>query len=171
MAEINKAVLYKQFATREPQADAVISEYITIESVKENLLSFIEWLKANGVSPQYLDLEGQSPFWEINYNGKTYYVVLNGTDNVCIMGKISFSDDSQAVMRENNMQDIILSNLQYCTRKDGGHCENCHLSANIPGVEAVVFGNEIKNLCCGQFISFNNPDSGTIEGIKKLLDL
>jgi len=29
----------------------------------------------------------------------------------------------------------------------------------------------VKNLCCGQFISFDMHGSETIEGIKKLLEL
>ena len=171
MSEINKAVLYEQFNTRELQAEEVISKYFTIESIKESLFSFIAWLKENGASPVYADFEGQSPFWEITQNNKSCYIVLNGTDNVCIMMNIAFSDEYQAVMRENNMQDVILNNLQYCSRKDGSHCSNCHLPPDVAGVDNVIFGKEISNLCCGQFISFSNPDSETVEGIKKLLEL
>jgi len=171
MSEINKAVLYEQFNTREPQVDDVISKYFTIESVKEGLLRFIAWLKANGAYPSYADFDGQSPFWEINHNNKSFYIVMNGTADVCVMMNVTFSDEYQAVMCDNNMQDIILSNLQYCSRKDGSHCGNCHLPPDVVGVDNIIFEKEISNLCCGQFISFNNPDNETIEGIKMLLEL
>lgn len=171
MAAIDKKVLYEQMNTHRLQVDMAISEYVADKNVKESLLRFVEWLKAKGVSPLYVDCEGQSPLWEIGYNDKTYYIVLNGVDNICVMVKVAFTDEYQAVMGENNLQDIVLSNLQYCTRKDGGHCGGCHLPSDVAGVEETIFGKEIKNLCCGQFISFDNPSSETIEGIKKLLKL
>ena len=171
MAEINKKVLYEQFNTHEPRIEDVIPKYLTIENVKEPFLNLIDWIKAKGIPSIYADFENQSPFWELKYNDKTSYVVLNSINNICIMLKISFTDEYQTIMRKNNMQDIILKNLQYCTRKEGGHCNNCHLPSDVAGVDEVIFGNEVKNLCCGQFISFENPNSETIEGIKNLLEL
>ena len=171
MSEINKEALYAQFNTREPQADEVIAKYSTTTEIKESLLNFISWLKSSGASLQYADYENQSPFWEIDYNNKTYYLVLNGEDNICIMVKIDFSQKHQAIMLENNLHEIILNNLHPCTRKDGGHCNNCHLPSDVAGVDEVIFGKEIKNLCCGQFVSFVNPNSQVIGGIKKLMEL
>jgi hypothetical protein len=171
MSEINKEALYEQLKTREPKFADAISIYLTIQSVKENLLRYSEWLESNGASIIYADFEGQSPFWEAKYNNKVCYLVLNGLDNICIMLKVSFTDEAQAVMRENNLQDVILNNLQYCSRKDGVHCGNCHLPHNVAGVDELIFGKVVKNLCCGQFISFENPNNETIVGIKKLLEL
>jgi len=171
MSEISKPAIYKHFNTNKPQAEEVISKYFTIESVKENLSRFIAWLKTNGTSLAYADFEGQSPFWEANHKNKSFYIVLNSTDNICIMMNVAFSSEYQSVMIENNMQDVILNNLQYCSRKDGSHCNNCHLPPDVTGVDNVVFGKEISNLCCGQFISFSNPNNETLEGIKKLIEL
>jgi len=171
ISSINKETLYEQFNTREPQIEDVISKYLTAKNVKESLLCFITWLKTSGISPQYVDFEGQSPLWEIKYNEKVYYVVMNSVNNVCIMVKISFTEEYQNIMRENNLHDVILNDLQHCTRKDGGHCNNCHLPPDVAGVDEMIFGKEVKNLCCGQFITFENPSSEAIEGIKKLLKL
>jgi len=171
MSEIKKAALYERLNTCQPQAEEAISQFFTIGSVKQNLLGFIAWLKANGVSAQYADYDGQSPFWEVEYNGKPLYIVLIGTDSIRIMMTIDFSNEHQAVMRENNMQDIILNNLHYCSRKDGSNCTNCHLPSGVEGVQNTIFGNEVSNLCCGQFISFDNPSYEVVEGIKKLLGI
>jgi hypothetical protein len=171
MSEINKEMLYEQLKTSEPKFADTISLYLTIQGVKENLLRFNGWLESKGATLIYADFEGQSPFWEVKYNDKACYLVLNGLDNICIMLKVSFTDEAQVVMRKNNLHDVILNNLQDCSRKDGGHCNNCHLPSDVAGVDEIIFGKEVKNLCCGQFISFDNPNSGTIEGIKKLLEL
>ena len=171
MSDAIKTDLYKQFNTQEPQLEAVLSSYFTIESARESILDFLKWLKINGVSPIYSDFEGQSPLWELTYNDKSFYVVLYGADNICIMMKIAFSHEYQTVMSDNNMQDVILNNLQYCSRKDGSHCGNCSLPPDVAGENYMIFGKEINNLCCGEFISFNNPDSKTVDGIKELLVL
>ena len=161
----------KQIRESKPQANRIISEYITDENVKNPLLQFLEWLNAKGVFPLYSEFEGQDPFWEITYRDKTHFIVWNGKENICIMLKTTFANEVQAVIAENNLQDIVLANLQYCSRSSGDECNNCHIPSHIAGVDAVIFGKEIKNLCCGQFISFNNPSSEIIEGIKKLMEL
>ncbi|MCL2372401.1 MAG: hypothetical protein FWC78_03255 [Defluviitaleaceae bacterium] len=171
MPGINKEEMYAKFNSRQPQAAQALVEYIGSSSAREGILHFIDWLQAKGVTPQYADYENQSPVWEVNYRGKAFYLVLNGQDNVCIMGKVAFSEESQAVMRDNNMEETVLGNLQYCTRKDGGHCGNCDLPAHIAGVDEVIFGQEIKGLCCGQFVTFENPGSVVVEGVIKLLEL
>ena len=153
------------------QVEEIISEYITAENIKDSLLHFVEWLRTSGVSPLYLDFEEQDPFWEIEYKDKKHYIVWNSKDNICIMLKAAFTNEFQAIIQENNLHDTVLYNLQYCSRADGGHCTNCHLPSDVAGVDEILFGKEIKNLCCGQFISFDNPNSETIEGIKKLLEL
>jgi hypothetical protein len=161
----------QQLRASKPQADKIISEYIVDENVKNPLLQFVEWLNAKGVFPLYTDFEGQDPFWEITYKDKTHFIVWNGKENMCIMLKVAFTSEVQAVIVENNLQDIVLENLQYCSRSSGGECNNCHIPSHVAGVDEVIFGKEIKNLCCGQFISFNNPNKEIIEGIKKLIEL
>jgi len=86
------------------------------------------------------------------------------------MIKATFTKEFQAAISEHNLQDIVLDNLQYCSRNDGDHCNNCHLPSHVVGVDEVIFGKVINNLCCGQFISFDNPNSETVEGIKRLLE-
>jgi len=171
MSEISKEALYEQLKTSEPQINEVISKHLTDETVKERCLYYVGWLKEKGISPIYVDVAGQNPFWEINYGDKKHYMVWNGKDNISIMIKVAFTNKYQAVMLENNLQEMVFNNLQYCSRKYGKHCNNCGLPPDVAGVNEIIFGKEVENLCCGQFISFINPNSKTIEGIKKLLEL
>jgi len=164
---INKTEMHKKLGDP-PFIDEAIQEYITDPAIRDSMLHFIAW---EGSIPEYADYEGQSPFWELNYNGKTIYIVLNGENDICIMTKPSFTQEFQDIICENNLQDLILNNLQPCSRKDGSHCGNCHLPSDAIGVDEVIFGKEIKNLCCGQFVTFDNPDRSTIEVIKKLLEV
>jgi len=165
-----KEALYQQFKTNIPQIEEVISECLTDDNVIKPLLHYVKWLRANEISPLYSDFEGQSPFWEVEYKGKRHFIVWNGKNNICIMIKATFTKEFQATISEHNLQDIVLDNLQYCSRNDGGHCNNCHLPSHVAGVDEVIFGKVINNLCCGQFISFDNPNSETVEGIKRLLE-
>jgi hypothetical protein len=155
----------------EQQIEKIIYENIKTENVKISLLNFITWLKDKNIIPMRQYYEGQSPFWEIECNGKKLYLVWNEKDKISIMIKIYFSNEYQIIILENNMKDIIVNNLQYCSRKDGDHCNNCDLPPGVAGIDDIIFGKEFKNLCCGQFLSFDNPNEGIIEGIKKLLEL
>ncbi|MCL2527925.1 MAG: hypothetical protein FWE42_05830 [Defluviitaleaceae bacterium] len=164
-----KEALYQQMKTSEPNIEDIIRKYITDENTQKPILHYIAWLKSNGTTPQYADFEGQSPFWEVEYNGKKHYIVWDGKDTIRIMIQVAFSKEYQAIICENNLQDIILTNLQYCSRPSGGECGNCHLPPGIHGVGKIIFGKEIKNLCCGQFTTFQNPYIEAIEAIKLLL--
>jgi len=170
MSAESKEFLYQQLKTTDLQIEEIISKYLTDENVKNALLHYIDWLKANELSPTYLDFEGQSPIWEVEYKGKKHYIVWYGKDGASIMIQANFSAEYQAIIRENNLQDIVLKNLQYCSRASGDQCDNCHLPPDVAGVDEVIFGKEVKNLCCGQYITFNNPGNDIIEGIKKLVE-
>jgi len=165
-----KEALYQRFNTNSPKIEDAISAYVTDANIATPILHYVKWLGANGVSPAYSDFEGQSPFWEVEYNGKQHFLVLNDENNICIMVKAAFTKDFEAAICAHGLQDVVLDNLQYCSRRDGGNCGNCHLPSHTAGVDEVLFGKEIKNLCCGQFVSFDNPNGGTVECIKRLLE-
>ncbi|MCL2402080.1 MAG: hypothetical protein FWC90_05490 [Oscillospiraceae bacterium] len=155
----------------EKSIEEIITGYIVNENVKEGLLNFVGWLRGNEITPLRQYFEGQSPFWEIQCNGKKHYIVWDEKDNISIMLTDCFTNEFQAVILENNLQNIVLDNLQQCTRATGGHCNNCHLPDHVTGVDQVIFGKEVKSLCCGEYVSVDNPSSETIAGIKKLLTL
>jgi len=169
MSKEIKEALYQQLQTNNPQIEAVIAKYITDDIVKQPILHYIEWLKVNEISPSYSDFEGQSPFWEVAYKGKKHFIVWDGKDAISIMLQATFTNEFQTTILENNLQDTVLGNLQYCSRTNGSNCNNCHLPLGATGVDEIIFGKEIKNLCCGQFITFNNPSAEIIEAIKSLL--
>ena len=168
-AEIKRA-LYQQLKTNTPQIEEVISKCLTDENVANPLLHYIKWLRTNELSPLYCDFEGQSPFWEVEYKGKKHFIVWNGENNICIMVKAVFTKEFQTAVSEYNLKDTVLDNLQYCSRSKGEHCDNCHLPPHVAGIDEKIFGKEMKNLCCGQFVSFNKPNSEMIDGIIKLLE-
>ena len=167
---MRKEALYQQLKTSNPQIEEVISKYLTDDNVKKSFLHYVEWLKANGITPLYADFEGQSPFWEVEYKDKKHFILWDGKDIMSIMIQVTFTNEYQAIICESNLQNIVLDNLQYCSRTSGGHCNNCHLPPDVAGVGEVIFGKEVKNLCCGHYITFENPNSEIIEGIKKLLE-
>jgi hypothetical protein len=171
MPDENTRLTLQQIRAGNPQAEKIISEYAAGEEIKKSLLHFVEWLKTKGISPLYTDFEEQDPFWEIECGGKKHYIVWNGGNNICVMVKAALSNEFQTVVNENNLQDMVLDNLTYCSRSAGGHCGNCHLPPDVAGLDCVVFGKEERNLCCGQFITFENPTAEGIEGIKRLMAL
>jgi len=149
----------------------IISKNIIDDNVKESLLSFIEWLRVNKIKPLYTPCDGQSPFWELNYDGKKHFIVWNEKNDIYIMLNLIFSDEFQEKLIDINTQSIIFENLQECSRKNGESCDNCNLPSDEAGVERIIFGKRIKNLCYGEYISFSNPDTKTIEVIKELIQL
>jgi len=170
MSKEIKEVLYQHLKTSSPKIEDVVSNCLIDEDVKKSFLHYVEWLKANDVSPIYADFEGQSPFWEVEYKGKKHFIVWIDNDIVRVMIQVDFTNEYQNIIHENNLQNIVLDNLQYCSRASGGNCNNCHLPPGVTGVDEVIFGKEMKNLCCGQYITFENPNVETIEVIKKLLE-
>ena len=156
---------------KERPIEDVISEHLTNENVKKAFLRYIEWLRANEMSPTYAYFEGQSPFWEVEHNGKKHFIVWDGKETVSVMIQAIFSDEYQAIIQECNLQNIILDNLQQCSRTGGEHCNNCQLAPDVLGVDKIIFGKEVKNLCCGEYITFENPNAEAFEAIKKLLEL
>lgn len=170
MTDISKEALVKQLKTNKPQVKEVIANYITDENIKAPAMHFVEWLSASSSPPSWMDLDEQHAIaWEVQYKGKKHFIVYNGND-LSIMVKASFTSEYQAIISANNMQNKVMDNLQYCSRASGGQCSGCSLPADVAGVDEVLFGKEIKNLCCGQFITFDNPNSEAIAGIKKLLE-
>ena len=159
-----------QLKAEKPQFEQIIAHYITDESVKEPLSHFAQWLKANDITAEWHDI-GEQPAlaWIIKSRGKKHFLTWGGGDSFSIMLRGLLSDDYQAFICENDLQDFILENVQRCARADGGHCSNCDLPPDVPGVEKVLFGKEVTGLCCGKFVTFDNPSGEVIEQIKKLL--
>jgi len=162
--------LIQHLKASKPQVEDIISEYIS-ENVKKAALDFIAWLNANKVPPTWLDIGEQAALaWIVEYSDKKLFMVWSGKDIINFMIQGVLTDEYQLHITENNLQNIVLDNLCYCSRKDGEHCTGCDLPPDVAGISLVLLGKEVENVCCGHMVSFNNPNSEIIEEIKKLLD-
>lgn len=171
MPTYNRDALLELLEARAPKVHNAIEKNVTDPTSRERLLQFVEWLTANGANPKYVKVKDQSPFWEMIVNDTDVYIVVNGEDNIWIMIRISLSKEAQSMLQENNLHDAVIESLQHCTRADGGTCHGCHLPPDVAGLDDVVFGKEVKNLCCGQYLTFADSDDDEIEVIKKLIML
>lgn len=61
------------------------------------------------------------------------------------------------------MKDIARRNIDYCAKCSPG--SSCY-----GGLSKVIFGQEYENVCRTKF-RFDNPDSETVECVKKLVEL
>jgi len=166
----NKTLIQRLKASK-PQVEEIISEYISAENVKKAVLDFVAWLSTNKMPPAWLDIGEQNALaWIVEHKGKKLFIVWGGKDVINFMIQGVLTDEHQMFIIENNLQNIVLDNLCYCSRKDGEHCTGCDFPPDVAGISLILLEKEVENFCCGQMVSFNNPNSETIEGIKKLLD-
>ena len=168
MSDENKELLFLKLKDSKPQIEEVISEYFVDENLVKSVLGFVEWLRVKGIEPLYTYCEGQSPFWEVGYKGKKHFIVWD--DAISIMVKADYTDEFQAFICENNLQEVVLEHLQKCSRVNGEQCSNCDIPHDAIGVDRVLFGKEVKHICCGKYISFSNPNNEVVEVIKKFLE-
>jgi len=168
---MSEKTLIQQLKASEPRIEEVISTYIPAEGTKKAALDFVAWLNINKIPPTWLDIGEQNALaWIAERSGKKLFMVWDGKDVINFMVQGVLTDDHQTFILENNLQTVVLDNLCYCSRKDGEHCTGCDLPPDVAGVNVTILGKEVENFCCGHMVSFSNPNSETIEGIKKLLD-
>jgi len=146
-----------------PEAEAVLSD--------QHALDLIAWLRANKMPPAWLELENDAVAWTAEHKGRKLFIVLDDKGMLSLMVQGVLTKKHQTLIAKRNLQDIVLANLCYCSRKDGEECSGCGLPPDVAGVDSVLFGREVKHFCCGQMLNFQNPDGEAIECIKTLLSL
>ena len=170
VSDKNKEKLIQQLKLSQPQIEEIITNHIPAQNAK-SITHLVEWLRANNMPPMFQEMEHPVLIWTVEANGNSHHILWGGNDYLSIMIGSSLTPQYQEIIRAKNMQDIVLNNLQQCSRADGGHCDGCHLPPDVAGVTDVVLGREVKNLCCGMYITFDNPSAEAVECIKILLGL
>jgi len=138
---------------------------------QERALDFITYLRTNKIA---LRGGGTMNVWDAyckgnricqinlhwgrsNYGNNTTWSIILRLDRI---------NEYQETILSEGMQNIIWDNVRYC-----GFCSyHCHTG------DAVVLGKKFRNLCYGSesnttMFRINNPDTATLNGIKRLLEL
>ena len=136
------------------KVERAIRKYLKGE-MRENALGFAAWLNANGLAPRQ---NGKSPaHWKIPW--KDFYLCCirfdpNQWHIRFFAGDYSGEQDEEFIK---------------AVRGHVGSCIAC-VDQCPKGRDMVIFGKEFTNLCVEFTVQFENPDSGTLEHIKKLLE-
>lgn len=156
--------------------EAHIREVLTGDEQK-NALALAAFLRENE-----MQFERGSGYWA----DKRYHMVMCKDEVVCFIlingyGSVrhqdepegwiiwsNASDSSNSQWYENaaldeNINDIARRNIYYCAKCSPG--SSCY-----GGLSKVIFGQEYENVCRTTF-RFDNPNSETVECVKKLLKL
>lgn len=136
----------------------VINE-VLIGEAKKNALDFVSYLNKN----KMIITENHS---EVRYKDEIIcYMHIDGSDQV--PGPWTIWSDDNAVYEngdfslDRHTQEIAWSCVNSCA-SCGGDCS--------PGKHKTIFGKEFDNICSSTFM-FTNPDTETLECVKKLLSM
>ena len=152
----------------EQKIEDFIGEVLTGEDQK-NALEFAAYLKASE-----MQFERGGGYWE----GKLYWGISYKDESVCyiLIGSeekpgpgpwIIWSDDSGSnwfadFPLDEHMKEIAWKNVDMC-----GNCGGC---SNPGGTRKTIFGKEFNNVC-RTTMRFTNPDTETLEFIKKMVEI
>lgn len=153
----------------EQKIESIIREVLTADAQK-NALDFITYLKTNEML-----FERGKGYWEDRYywmikyrNEYVCFILINGNeDKTEHDGWVIWSDDSGSNWFENfplgeSMKEIAWKNVDIC-----GGCGGCR---NPGGSHKTIFGKGFDNVCITA-MRFDNPDTETMECVKKLIEL
>ena len=140
---------------------------LLIDDTQKNALDFINYLTANNMvferGKGYWD---DKYYWMIKYNSEYIcFILVGGEDEKKDNSWIIWSDDSASNGYENYTLDerkkkIAYANVDFC-----GNCGSCS-----GGTSKTIFGRTFDNVCRTTF-RFDNPDSETVECVKKLIEI
>ena len=134
--------------------DEIIKRYEG--DIKETALEFVAYLHEHNMTPQ----QWFGPeIWKTPYEGKYYFfgIFMN------VPGKFRMYFYRCDYNGESDKEYIktVHDHVKPCV-SCGGECA--------PGMDMTIFGKEFPNTCFQFPIQFENPDVGTLEHIKKLIE-
>ncbi|MCL2361674.1 MAG: hypothetical protein FWC73_07675 [Defluviitaleaceae bacterium] len=141
----------------EKNIEATMNEALSGDNLK-NALDFAKYLKAKG-----MDVNGA----EVSYNGKTVcYMHMDGGNDypspwTIWSGECNYTRENENIPLDASMKEIAWANVNICG-KCGGGCA--------PGTTKTIFGKEFENVCSSD-MAFYQPNSETLEVVKKLLEM
>lgn len=130
-----------------------------------NALSFAEFLRANGMTPECHE---SGDGWSIMKEGESIgFILVNGAEqfpgpwtvwfNTCEFGGADAADDE--------LKEVAWSHASICGNfESGGKVCGC---GDQPGFHRTIFGRDFENRCHSPLM-FPNPDAKTLESVKKL---
>ena len=138
----------------------IINEKLNGES-KQNALDYIAFLQANEIS---LDSNNDGEGWAVGgiVGNSIGFMLINGTENMpgpwtmwlnsCDFGDADVDDE-----------------LKEAVWSHASPCGKCHAGwKDCGGGERVIFGKKFDHLCHSPLM-FTNPDSKTLESLKKIV--
>ena len=155
MSENNVTFAQEQMKIK-PKPEEMILELLDGE-VKETALEFVAYLRANKLTPRYSSVNS----WNVSYKGKMlcYIKIIDRTEKST--WNIAFRLEEFNREFSKRFKKAIQENLKPCTA--------C-LKACPKGVNLTAFKKEIKNVCRGWPIQFENPNANTLEHVKELME-
>ena len=136
-----------------PQIEAEIRELLDGD-LKERALGFTDYLRANHLTPR-------------QWFGPGYWRVPHGKDYLCgiVLNKDRWrfwflKGDYSGEFDEGSIK-AVHDHVRPCI-ECGGECPK--------GKDTTVFGKEFSNTCFQFPVQFENPDGGTLESIKGLIE-
>jgi len=145
-----------------PKIEDSISEYLDGEK-KRNALEFVNYLKENKMSPQWISTNS----WKSCYKQKLVCFTRVYPTNSWMIRPALYNTsnpcnpyDFEKFMANEKLEEFIWENLK--------HCKNCLPCA--PGQTMTIAGKKFHNMCGYHSVQINNPDITTINNSKKILE-
>ena len=167
MSEHEKSTQFSAQKETRPKIDGFI-EKLTDDEMKNNVLNLIEYCKTNKFSLAW----GATNKWFIRFKNKTIGTIRLGGMQV---GRKYLDENTWEVSASMDINSAIYK--EYSEKEDltkiiwqnVKRCDGC-LTSCAPGHTITVLGKEFSNVC-GYGICYTNPDTATLNCIKKLLEL
>ena len=145
--------------------DAII-EFLDGES-QQNALELVAYLNENELAPTMVPYEmdnGKTIGCKIPYNGHYlgWILVKNNKWLFQIFNYLDFGESVHTEEKDEDFKKAIYDHVKLC----GSPChDQCWRAKDVK-----IFGKEFKSVCSQHSHDFVNPDSKTIEHIKKLIE-
>lgn len=156
MSKRGEATLAQTQMELKPEIEEIISGLLDGEW-KETALEFTVYLRSKKLTPRYSSTNS----WRITYKGKMLCFIKLNNKMERNDWRIVFYLDKYSGEFSQGFKQAIQDNL--------APCEAC-LKACRKGVDLMVFGKVVSNRCFHFPIQFVNPNRGTLEYIKELIE-
>ena len=153
--------------TLKPKIEDIIADVLDGDTL-ENALDFVEFLRANKLSPRWASLNA----WAVSYkNQRVCYIRLFGTAHYHNLEEGSWHinhvnygqtdlerDENKRYISDERLKDMVWNNVRHCAK-----CYNCK-----PGNVVTVLGKRFDEVC-HSWLMMKNPDIDTINCAKEII--
>ena len=140
-----------------PQIEEISQAYLEGE-MRENLLDFVAWMRANRITPTFANKSKIG----VNYTSRVCYLKLfHGSWYIWPAGRKNEYVSDFLDCKE--LEDIVCMSLFKCI----GCGHQCNAGT---GFTKSVCGKDFENICGCCPVRFHNPNAKTLEIIKKVIE-